>query len=53
MAAAVDQGKLEMIAALRARLLDRAQPLPKRFRTLFSLMNVNCRESVEALLACA
>ena len=41
-----------VIAALRVRLLDKSAPLPKRFRTLFSLMNVKCRSSVDALLSC-
>ena len=42
---------IPVVSALRTRLLDGGAPLPKRFRALFSLMNVKCPESVDALIA--
>lgn len=36
---------------LRRRLLDRALPLPARFRVLFALRGLNTPEAADALLA--
>ena len=42
---------VQQVSALRSQLLDQTQPLPLRFRVLFSLRAVNTDEAVDALLA--
>lgn len=42
----------EQIKALGDLLIDRQQPLHERFRALFTLRNLPCPESVDAIAAC-
>eukprot|EP00741_Cyanophora_paradoxa_P013796 tig00020710_g13318.t1 len=42
---------LAVIAELKAKLVDRSRPLSERMRTVFSLRNLPCPDSVDALAA--